>query len=263
VLQAGVERVPPIVRPTQLSLVPDKVASLTDAATALRHCARLCSTISHQQDRIQNSAALRVALVQHVFTVTLPAPKPPSPHGGAAVRCFWQQARMRYETQLDLLRLMQHVSRHFLTATFSTRAAVLSDAARLLTLGCIAAIADALARRTACDVPSTFSLHYSGEAPGPSRPFGFDVGPFRAESEQHRYHDARLVQRRTEVLDYFIGTRGLLGDDEAARERQTLFGFERSMVCGHAEKALLGQLTWQVGYRDLHVSKRTSARSNG
>ena len=246
-VDVGSERVPPIVRPVQLSLVPDGVSCYADAQNALRHGARLCSTISHQADRIQNSAALRVALIQHIFTHALPAPLPPSPSGPTAA-CFWQREPIRYETQLDLLRLLQHIHSHFLTATFSTRPTVLSDAARLLTLACIAAIADALARRTACDVPSLFSLHYSGDAPGPGRPFGFDVGTFREESEQLRFHDAYLLQRRTEVLDYFNGVQTLLGADEAARASQTLFSFEASMVCGLAERRLLRQLAWQVGY---------------
>lgn len=127
-------------------------------------------------------------------------------------------------------------------------AQVLSDAARVLTLGCIAAIADAVARRVACDTPSLLALHYSGEAPGPSRPFGFGVGLFREDSEQLRFHDAPLLLRRTEILDYFDGVSRLIGGDAAARAEQTLFNFEASMLFGHAERRLLAQLTWQVGY---------------
>ena len=62
------------------------------------------------RQRIKNSAALRVALIQHVFTVTLPAPQPlhhaddgdgraHTEAAGAPLersRCFWRQQEMRY-----------------------------------------------------------------------------------------------------------------------------------------------------------------------
>jgi hypothetical protein len=131
------------------------------------------------------------------------------------------------------------------------RASVHADAARILTLSCLAAVADAVARRTACDVPSLFSLHYSGEAPGPTCPFGFDVGLLRAETERMRFCEAALLARRTQVLDYFEGVWRLMlsaSSSEIVRERHVLFRFEETMRFGDAEHILLSQLTWAVGY---------------
>ena len=45
---AGEAAVPPIVRPVQLSLVPDSVADYGETSNAMRHAARLCTVISHQ-----------------------------------------------------------------------------------------------------------------------------------------------------------------------------------------------------------------------
>eukprot|EP00965_Chrysotila_dentata_P237645 6202034-Pleurochrysis_carterae.AAC.2 len=43
--------------------------------------------------------------------------------------------------------------------------------------------------RAASDVPSLFCLHYSGEAPGPGLPFGFDIpGGARTDAESSHAH---------------------------------------------------------------------------
>ena len=91
---------------------------------------------------------------------------------------------------------------------------VLSDGARVLTLVAIAAVADAIARRATADaatdtaevvdIASPFALHYSGTAAGPGKAFGFDLGDFRTQSESMRFHDARLLGVRCEVLDKWL-----------------------------------------------------------
>ena len=158
---------------------------------------------------------------------------------------------MRCESQLDLMRLLQLVCRHFTAAVLSTRTTVLSDAARILTLACLAAIADAVARRTACDVPSLFAQHYAGIAPGPCAAFGFELGDLRGESETMRFHDALLLARRTDVLDYFDSVAQHMLDtceeDEILCLQHTLFRFEVTMQFGEAERRLLSQLTWTIG----------------
>ena len=102
----------------------------------------------------------------HVFSVTLPAPLPPD-EKEAESRCFWQAEEIRYETQAELLRLLQLLARHYSTAVLSMHPTVLSDATRVLTFAAIAAVADAVARRVACDVPSWWCLHYAGKSAGP------------------------------------------------------------------------------------------------
>jgi hypothetical protein len=52
------------------------------------------------------------------------------------------------------------------------------------------------------------------------------------------------------VLDYFHGIGATIGGGGAQREAHTIFAFERSLAFGAAERALLGQLAWQVGYPD-------------
>ena len=53
---------------------------------------------------------------------------------------------MRYETQLDLLALLQLTTRHFTTAAFSLRVTQSFDAARILTMAAVAMVADAVVR---------------------------------------------------------------------------------------------------------------------
>ena len=234
-------------RPVQLSLVPDSVADYEEASAAMRHAARLCTVISHQAERMHNPGALRATLLEHLFWRALPVPRPP--HGPEGDACFWRASPMRAETQLEFLRLLRLLSRHYAAAVLGLRQTVVSDAARVLTMSAIAAVADAVARRVASDVPSSFCLHYSGAAAGPGLPFGFKPG-LSADSESMRVHDATLLALRTQLLDYFHAVEETIGGGAAGQQAHTVFGFEQSMTFGDADRALLGQLAWQVGYPD-------------
>ena len=70
----------------------------------------------------------------------------------------------------------------------------------MLTFACMATICDVVMRKLACDVPSQSSLHYSGEAPGPVRPFGFRVDRFAEESEFLKFSAPEAASARTQVL---------------------------------------------------------------
>lgn len=71
----------------------------------------------------------------------------------------------------------------------------------------MAAVADAVVRMRAFDIPSMFSLHLNGMAPPTPRfflqPFGFDASVFQAQSEDLIFYTPDLVATRTRVLDYF------------------------------------------------------------
>ena len=158
-------------------------------------------------------------------------------------------AELRYETQVDLLRLLHRVSQHYSIAALSLRVDRAFDGARILTMACIATIADAVLRLEACDVPSELSMHYSGRCAsgGPPtglkilRPFGVEMRQFAAESALFLLHDPALMIIRTQVLDYFEHQRTTIDDDHV------LFRWERSMECGTAERQLLDQICLEVG----------------
>jgi len=42
--------------------------------------------------------------------------------------------------------------------------------------------------------------HYSGRAPGPVAPFGFDMGAFAVESECLLFRDGAMMAARTQVV---------------------------------------------------------------
>eukprot|EP00959_Pyramimonas_sp_CCMP1952_P417143 8739868-Pyramimonas_sp.AAC.1 len=74
---------------------------------------------------------------------------------------------MRYETQADLLRLLNQCARHYAAAALSLKVTRSFDGARILTMAAMAAVSDACLRAKAVDIPSVFSLHYAGAAEGP------------------------------------------------------------------------------------------------
>jgi hypothetical protein len=149
---------------------------------------------------------------------------------------------IRYETQADILRLLEMLSRHFVAAAFSLGVARSFDASRIVTMASIACIADRVVRIAACDIPSQFSLHYSGAAEGPVKPFGFEMGYFLQESGFLEFSDVRLTTTRTQVLDYFVQQRAFIP------ATHMVFKFEHALEFGLGDKALMTQLCVQMGF---------------
>ena len=238
---AGESEVPPVVLPAELSLVADKVSSFADVCNALRHTVQLCEVLSNQMKHVNNTYCVRIALIQHLVTSVMPLPLP-ADHPQRSTQCFWQSQPMRYETQADLLRLLNMVCRHFAACCFSIRVTRSFDAVRLVVVACLATLADAVMRIRTCDVPSLLCLSYSGLAEGPGGAFGFDIGSFAVESEDLQLSSPELHTARVRVLDYF----GAIA--HAVPEERRIFRFERSMGFGEAEALLLRQLCLHMAF---------------
>ena len=225
-------------RPVQLSLVPDHVDTMLDVSHALRHCDHVCHLLAAQTNFIKNSFYIRVSLIQHLFTHVIPCPLPLDDPNKS--QCIWTQP-MHYHLQIDILRSLHRVCRHFVTSSLSIQASRGLDATRTLTMACISAVADALVRVVASDVPSKFCMHLSGTAPGPSYPFGFRMGNMHIQSEFMSFTNPALVTMRTQALDYFRSI------DRVLRPDHVMFDFGNSMTPGPV-KQLLEQLCWDMGF---------------
>ncbi|CAN0257367.1 unnamed protein product, partial [Ectocarpus sp. 12 AP-2014] len=205
---------PPILRPVELTVVPDSVSTFEDVANTLTRCSEVCTLLSNQRNVMKNTFFLRASLITHLVTRVIPIPLPnASPK--ASKECFWQATgrTMRYETQSHILRLLDLVSRHFAAASLSLKVTRSFDAVRMLTMSCLAALTDVVMRVIACDTPSPCSLHYSGRAKGPVFPFGFEMGFFAVESEGAKLNDPAFQAVRCQVLDYFVRQREGLKED--------------------------------------------------
>jgi hypothetical protein len=199
---AGDAPMVPIVRPVEMTLVPDKVLDFQEVASAMRNALNLCVLLANQRTVVRNSYTLRVCMLEHLFVRVIPLPLPIT-HRNRDTKCFWHAQPMRYETQADLLRLLSKLSMHFATASLSVKSTRSGDAVRMMTFACMATICDALLRKIACDIPSQSSLHYSGRAKGPVQPFGFELATFEEESEYLKLSTPEAAVARTQVLDYF------------------------------------------------------------
>ncbi|CAM9378337.1 unnamed protein product [Chrysoparadoxa australica] len=240
---AGDAQPPPIVRPVELTLVPDQVSSFEEVGQALHKAVHVVTLLSNQCLLMEHTYYQRVALISHLFTRVIPIPMPTN-HPEAPTKCFWQGAshKMRYETQAHILRHLNLLTRHFVSASLSLAVTSSFDAVRMLTMACIATVTDIVMRTTACDFPSVASMHYSGSAPGPVHPFGFEMGYFGVESEWAKLPDPAHHAVRCQVLDYFTQQRRGLTDDHV------LFAFEESMGLGAAEGTFLHQVCLHMGY---------------
>ena len=181
-----------------MTRLPDTVGSLEEAAEAMYICVQLCVLLANQGPRVSDTYAVRAALVQHLFTHVLPLPLPET--HPARARDFWTSARVRRAVQAEMLQSLRLLTQHYATAAFALHSTPSFDAARLITFGCLAAVLDAVLRLRTLDPPAPFVAHYNGLAGGPARPFGFDVGPFAAETEFLLLPTPALVTARTQVI---------------------------------------------------------------
>ena len=240
---AGDTAEPPILVPVNISQVPDSVETFRDVSNALQRAVEVCTLLANQRGIVSESYALRFSLLSHLFLRVLPLPLPIG-REDRTLSCFWAKRgkEMHHDTQAEIMRWLSVLARHFACASLSVPLAPTSDATRLLVFASITAIADAVLRVTACDVPSAFSLHYSGSAEGPAKPFALDMRQFEAESERCQLPSPHLAASRTILLDYFRAAASAVPDD------RHLFKFERSMDMGSGERALLTQISAQLAF---------------
>lgn len=59
---------PPILRPVELTLVPDSVSTFEDVANTLTHAAEVCTLLSNQRTVMKNTFFLRASLITHLVT---------------------------------------------------------------------------------------------------------------------------------------------------------------------------------------------------
>jgi hypothetical protein len=149
---------------------------------------------------------------------------------------------MRYESQADILRLLNMLCRHFATSSLSVKSTSSGDAVRMLTLASMACIGDATLRKIACDIPAQSSLHYSGQALGPVKAFGFSMGNFQEESEYLKFISPETASARTQVLDYFNQMKKVVDNDHM------MFNFDRTSECTSADKTFIDQICVQMGF---------------
>ena len=217
-----------IFRPVQLSLVPDTVDTIEEVSAALRHCENACTLLMYQRRQIRHGALLQMALIHHLFVRVLPIPLPPK-HENRTACCIWQKP-MRYEVQIDILRLVHSLMRHYVAVSLSIPANRTLDSSRIITIAAMAAIADSLMRKRASDIPSLFCLHFNGAAPQTTafaqHPFGIDIAALVVATEDMFLSKPELCTCRTSILDYFMGQRELIPDDHV------IFQFEHSLGCG-------------------------------
>jgi len=239
---AGTSSPPPILRPIELTLVPDQLSNFLDMTTAMRNCLNLCVLMSNQRNLIRNSYTLRLCLIEHLFVRVIPIPLPVN-HPERNTKCFWHAQSMRYETQADCLRTLNMLCRHFITASLSVKMTRSGDAVRMLVLACMATVCDAAMRKIACDVPAQSSLHYSGAAPGPIKPYGFTIGTFAEESEYLKFVNPEMATARTQVLDYFHQLKSIIPPENY------IFKFNESRECSLPDRRFVDQLCLQMGYQ--------------
>jgi len=248
---AGDAYEPPIVMPVELTAIPETVANFAEVSNALQRASEVCTILANQRELVADSYALRASLLGHLFLRVLPLPLPIG-RADRKMRCFWAKSGLKitHDTQAEILRWLFVLARHYSAASLSIPLAPQADATRMLVFAAIVAIADAVLRLRACDVPSHLSLHYAGENEGPSKPFALEMRHLEIETERAQFPYPHLAASRTILLDYFRSC------SVAASPDRHIFRFERTMGLGEGERQLLTQLCAQLAFprTDKHLS---------
>mgnify|MGYP003309978385 CR=1 FL=1 len=71
--------------------MPPRATTLDEGLEALRWADRVCTLVSVQAYRVKRTGFLKAALLEHLFTTTLPAPRPLDDARRAA-ECVWAAA---------------------------------------------------------------------------------------------------------------------------------------------------------------------------
>lgn len=216
--------------------LPPKATNYMTAASSLQRIADACSLLLQQRRLLKNAPAFAASAAQYAITVILPMP-----HSDPKF-CFWRKGEMRRETQLNLLFLLRRMCRIYSAATACVQESRGLVAIRSITLACAACVADAICRVKACDDPSTFALHYSGNCEGPTQPFAIEAGSFDTLGSNLPIYDPNLCSLRFRCLDYMremsLKMNGV--------KRNTIFNFDANLTPMEGDLVLITQLSIQL-----------------
>jgi len=242
----------PVLRPVELTSVelpagveqpeqapPRRIATLNEALCALRRAADCCTLLANQSSIIANTACLRATMIVDLFTRVVPLPLP---IGRNESKCFWASQSITRSDQVEILRLLALLSEHLAAAVLSLTSTRSFDACRILAVAAVAAIADAVMRKVASDVPCHLSLEYSGKGRGPISAYGFESSSFAVESETMQLIDPVLMSTRTQVLDYFNSMVQLVAEDHL------LFRYHHSNELSTGDARIIDQLCVRLGF---------------
>ena len=149
---------------------------------------------------------------------------------------------MRRETQLNIMFLIRRMCRIYSAATACVQQSRGLVAIRSITFACAACVADAICRVKACDDPSTFALHYSGQCEGPTEPFAIEAGSFDTLGSNLPIYDPNLCSLRFRCLDYLRDMTLKMN----GMKRNTIFNFDNSLTPMEGDLVLINQLSIQL-----------------
>ena len=209
----------PIPKASHLRIPTTRCTTREDAVSVLRDTDRLCTLMGVQLHRVKNPNFLKCALIQRVFCELIPVPVPMNASEAVKKTCIWSGGPILYARQLDILLLLVRITQHFHASIFSLRSGRSFDAVRLMVMGAITVLADAIIRKRSSDIPSDLSLALRGTKDKSKSGFYVSAVNFAQQCNNVLVISPALNTTRSAILDYFDAQKAAKGNEMFSWER--------------------------------------------
>lgn len=185
--------------PVNFLRLASSVRNIDDAINLIDDTVALCNRIINQSV-VKNQALLMCSLLTHIFVDVLPMPLGPKSRAASGASCIWAPPSILYGQQLHLMMRLWQCCEFFMWSSFSIKTQKEFDAQRIIVLGAMATISDAVIRLIASDHPSVMSVHLRGYKRKPG--FVVTAGKLATQTENSVVVYPELTVTRAGILDY-------------------------------------------------------------
>jgi len=178
---------------------------------ALICCHSLCERLSG----LSSSSAYfhRLALIQDLFTRLLPLPLPPyrsradaaGSDAAADAECLYATAVIDYATQLQALRLLLELSKHYLASAKSVASNRALEGSHAVTMAAVVAVTDAVMRIPACDSTSVVTLVLNGTEHMARPKTKAFASPYNSMAMGHRAMQQSIARYQSQLGSFGFG----------------------------------------------------------
>ncbi|CAK0788937.1 unnamed protein product [Prorocentrum cordatum] len=182
---------------------PERVSAVHDQAVrSIWHTVKTCEVLCARLDNMRDTGFhyQKCALVTDVFARVLPIPVGPESLAKRQFLDVWGTGVMTLKLQVDLCLTLQRIATIYCTSAFSIAGGREFETTRIITLGAMCAMIDAVLRRPPDDLERSLVAPALGEKPDH---FGISHHCFAKQTETIEIPSPDLCVARANIIAYF------------------------------------------------------------